>query len=189
MAIDLRLRYLQTNFTDKIIYLEDFTGINSGADTTVGGYGLTAQSDNPSKLEADQEINSWTLTVTRPDTTTFVVPINNLQFDNLQEVIQIPIVESQATLQSGLWTFKLDINEDSGILDTITITQYIYDIEELRKKINSKFIEKVDYCKINCECNKGLITLWSYYKALEAAIEQENNIQIEYLITQINLLV
>jgi len=185
MAINLRARYLQTNFSSKTIYIEDFTGIDSG-DGSNGGYGLSAQATNESKLESDQEIDGWTLTNTRPDGTTFTTSIDTLQFNNVRSVIQIPIIDTQTVLQNGLWSFKLDVNEESGILYTVTITQYIYNIDAIELIINRKFATEVDFCKsLDCACNNSLATLFAMYRALKAAIEEQNTVQANYLSAQI----
>ena len=186
MAIDLKLRYLQTNFNTDTIYLEDFTGIYD-ASTNLTGYGRGAADPNPSKLAADAEIDGWDLLITRPDATTFNIDaqIDTLQFDVIQEVIQIPITDSQDII-NGLWTFKMDVNESGGELDTVTTTQYIYNTSATEALIYAKFASEVDFCEYpDCACNKSLLTLWTYWMALKSAIEEQNTVQADYLSTVI----
>ena len=190
MAIDLKLRYLQTNFNTDTIYIEDFTGLYN-ATTNTTGYGNTTADPNPSKLAADAEIDGWELTITRPDATNLAfadATIDALEFDVMNEVIQIPITDTQDII-NGLWTFKLDVNESGGELDTVTMTQYIYNTAPVEALINAKFATDVDFCKsLDYSCNTSLASLWSYYRALLAAIEEQNTTQADYLSTVITTL-
>lgn len=189
MAINLRLRYIKSIHSSKQIILEDHTGIDAG-DGSNGGYGLSAQAANLSKLEADQEIDGWDFLVTRPDGSTINLDseIDDIQFDNVNQIIQISITDTQE-LQDGLWTFKMDVNEDGGQLDTVTVEQYIVNLDSIKTSINTKVAKELDFCNLpSCGCNKGLLTLWSYYRALEAALEEENSVQIDFLLIEIKKL-
>jgi len=197
MALDLKLKFIDVDFDNQTYVLQDFTGMESSSNP--GGYGwgtwqgLSPVSVNPSKVNVDVEITDFEIKITKPDSTISTIDINSLEYIT---ATQVPIpsivnisIDNGAKIENGLYTFELIVKDGVTELASVSITKYLYDLEELKRKINSKFIEKVDFCKIDCECNKGLITLWSYYKALEAAIEQENNIQIAYLSEQIELLV
>ena len=191
MAINLKLRYLQTNYGTNTIYLEDFTGVYN-ASTNVTGYGNSTADPNPSKDVADGEINSWDLLVTRPDGNSFSLTTANLEGLNSAkffEVVQIPITDSE-TLLDGEWTFKYQLNEDGGLLDSITFTQYIVNLAAIENSINAKIAADIDFCDFpSCGCNKNLLTLWSYYRALKAAIDEQNGPQVTYLLAEINKLV
>lgn len=198
MAIDLKLRYLQTNFGTKTIYLEDFTGIYEANDNP-GGY----NSPNPSRDLADQDLTSWQLIVVRPDGTNWQWPnespsltnvnedfINALEDASPNEVLQIPIIETEDSIQNGEWTFTLNAGE-TGDADafTTTITQYIYNLKPLEDLIFAKFASEVDFCEYpDCACNKSLLVIWTYYMALKSAIEEQNTVQADYLSTVLTTL-
>ena len=187
MAFNLRARYLQTNFSIDTIYLEDYTGLYNVV-TNLTGYGNSTSDPNPSKILADQEIDGWELLVTRPDATTFSLTrttLDGINASTFLEVVQIPITDTQ-DLINGEWTFKYDVNESDGELDTVTITQYIYNIDAIELIINRKFATEVDFCKsLDCACNNSLATLFAMYRALKAAIEEQNTVQANYLSAQI----
>lgn len=188
MAINLQLAYAETNFSNKTITVKDITGIDA-SDGSNGGYGLGAAATNPSKLIADAEIDGWDMLTTRPDASTFVTTINSLQFDNLNTVIYFDLTDT-LDLANGLWTFKMDVNESGGELDTVTITQYIYNLDAVELAINTKYAQEVDFCKsLDCACNKDLAALFTYYRALLAAVEEQNTVQADYLSTQIITLI
>ena len=190
MAIELKARYLQTNFATKTIYIEDITGLYNAISNTTG-YGNSTADPNPSKDVADAEINSWDLLITRPDGTSFSLTTANLEGLNSAkffEVVQIPITDSE-TLLDGEWTFKYEVNENGGLLDSITFTQYIYNIDELETKINTNFANAVEFdSPLEKSCNENLLSLFSYFSALKAAIAEENTVSADYISAQINKL-
>lgn len=187
MAINIQAEFVSLNFTSNRIIIKDITGIDS-SDGTNGGYGLSDQATNLSKVQLDEELAGWLLTVTRPDNTVFVVPINTLQFDVFESEIELYIDDTQ-DLINGLWSFKLDVNEANGILDTVIITKYIYNINALEIKINSNFATTVEFeSPLSKTCNKNILSLFSYFAALKAAIDEENTISADYISAQINKL-
>lgn len=193
MAVDLKLRYLQTNFTAKQIILEDFTGMYD-ANTNTTGYGRGTADPNLHKDSSDLDsdpsdaVNGWDLVITRPDGTEVTYnssSLDDLQYDNFNEVIQIAFTDTQDII-NGEWTFAYSIDEESGVADTETITQYIYNTDTIDRAINAAFAAQVDFCDYpDCECNTSLVTLWTYYIALKAAIQEQNTTQADYLSAQI----
>mgnify|MGYP003654539259 CR=1 FL=1 len=134
MAINIQAEFVSLNFTSNRIIIKDITGIDS-SDGTNGGYGLSDQATNLSKVQLDEEL------------------------------------------------------EANGILDTVIITKYIYNINALEIKINSNFATTVEFeSPLSKTCNKNILSLFSYFAALKAAIDEENTISADYISAQINKL-
>lgn len=194
MALELDISYNTADFNTNTIYINDITGLYSA--TNLGGYGRDSGDANSHKDSSDvggDPISTWRIIVTRPDATNLVISpsvINTAQYDVIQEIVQLALIDSQDII-NGTWTFVLEADGTLGptTYTSNTLTQYIYNIGTIESQIFAKFATEVDFCEYpKCACNKELMTLWTYYMALKAAIEEQNTAQADYLVTVITTL-
>ena len=193
MALELKLELKEVDFINNKFIITDKTGLESLSNP--GGYGFVPISTNLSKVKSDNEIASFTAGVSKNSNTLvsenidhleFISPPTNFLFENIDIALQL-----NNDIENGFYNFFLIIEPYGGGSDIeIAFEHYVFNTKELEDKINLEFAKRLDFCNNNtCECNKSLLTLWSYYRALCAALEIQNIPMVEYLSEQINKII
>lgn len=197
MALELKLELKEIDFINNKFIITDKTGLESP--TNPGGYGFLPYSTNLSKVKSDNEIWYFAAGVSKDgnilvsadhryiNDLEFITPQTNFLFENIDIALQL-----NNDIENGLYNFFLIVEPftyGDPIIE-IAFEHYVFNTKELEDKINAEFAKRLDFCSNNtCECNKSLLTLWSYYRALCAALEIQNIPMVEYLSEQINKII
>ena len=188
MALELKIK-VTLDRDNKRFILTETTGNYSA--TNPGGWG----SPNISR----STIESAIFYVTFPDGT--VESINALTFIKGGEINKIISSLKTDKFVDGKYKFKLTTEytmtlpgpPGDPIVTEIVKNKAEYDILSLIDifKLPYKFIvDKIDISKFpDCECNKNILTLWAYLKALESSYAIENTVQSEFLYNAISELI
>lgn len=202
MALELKLSLVSVDYNQNTFHIQNTTGFYSTLNP--GGYGSPNYPNEPSDNNYmdpgvyGNGLDQFLLTVTRPDGTTFTKDVTAISQLSGQiasnDYVNYPVTDS-VDIVNGVYTFKLVTYRYQGKINSLPILrEYLstelevqtFDLSAIELAINTKFAIDLDFCNFpDSACNKSLLVLWSYYRALKAAVEEQNSVKANYLSTQI----